>query len=453
VNLKGTIRALEDLIKRINRKLKRAEAAKKAIGVTKYESRGGFVMFSDATLGGLVVADDDAKQYRAGVEAIYVHVSGKAERISRYAVESAIQKAMLTAIDPAGNSTDKNFSRRLCAALDGLKRELTSRPVDWEVHFPIEGIAPNGLPRTFGNCEFYFGNDAYISSLLRRVDRIVVSLVEAESRDESRRDASETVRSLATGKTGVGVKVQAVDRDAALYLAKKVSRQTVDTLNFYANLGEGPPAEVLLFSEGRGPGVLYTFLFGEQPPAFQTPAERFGPYLKFSFHLPHLPGTGFERVSEMLAKAEKDRTAIEEKILSALRWAGRASVDPRREEAFLLFAISLESLLMKTEGDRAEITEKLALRGAHLVARNLQSRLTVYRDLKKLYGIRSKIVHSGSVDVGESQFNEIRHYGRLAVLTMLSSPMFRDMKTEEELANWFQQKLLEAHHRKGASPR
>jgi hypothetical protein len=43
----------------------------------------------------------------------------------------------------------------------------------------------------------------------------------------------------------------------------------------------------------------------------------------------------------------------------------------------------------------------------------------VYRDMKRLYGIRSKIVHSGSVDVGEDQLSEIRYYTRFALLTVL----------------------------------
>ena len=91
----------------------------------------------------------------------------------------------------------------------------------------------------------------------------------------------------------------------------------------------------------------------------------------------------------------------------AFQWAGKASVEPRKEEAFLLFAISLESLLMERDG-RLETTEKRALRGAHIIGGNAASPLTVCRDLKKLYGIRSKIVHSGSVEVGEDQLSESR---------------------------------------------
>jgi hypothetical protein len=449
VNLKDALRGLEALVTRINRKLKRAGRAGKASGVTKYGMTSDLILFSHADLGGLTLTNDDAKEYRKVVESIQAQVVGKVEHISRSAVESAIQKAILTGLDPAQKTAERNFTKRLASALIALRQTLTANVVAWEVHFPIEGIVKIGLPRTFGSCEFYFGDDNYLEALLQRVDRVIVSLVEPKWLEESRKDAAERTRELVKDKNGVNVKVYAVDSEAALALAKKIARQTVDILNFYANLGQGPPAEVLLFAEGRGPGVLYTLLFAEQPPAFQTPMERTGPHLRFSFDLPQLVGTGFERVSAILAKVEKDRTAIEDKLISALQWAGRASVDPRAEESFLLFAIALESLLMELEGeDRNEITEKLALRGAHLVARNLKSRLIVYRDLKRLYGVRSKIVHSGSIEVGETQLSEIRYYARLGLLTMLCSPSFSAMNSKEQLMNWLRRKLLDAHSRK-----
>jgi hypothetical protein len=66
----------------------------------------------------------------------------------------------------------------------------------------------------------------------------------------------------------------------------------------------------------------------------------------------------------------------------------------------------------------------------------------VYRDMKRLYRIRSKIVHSGSFDVGEDQLSEIRYYTRFPLLTMLRSPQVSELDTDAELTDWFRSQLL-----------
>lgn len=54
---------------------------------------------------------------------------------------------------------------------------------------------------------------------------------------------------------------------------------------------------------------------------------------------------GFDRISELLAKDTLSK--LEDRILKAVQWAGRARVEPRVEESFLLFAVALETLLIK----------------------------------------------------------------------------------------------------------
>jgi hypothetical protein len=158
-----------------------------------------------------------------------------------------------------------------------------------------------------------------------------------------------------------------------------------------------------------------------------------------SFGGPHLHQAGLARISEILEKQAPSK--FEDGVIKAFQWAGKASVEPRKEEAFLLFAISLESLLLR-KNDK-EITETLALRLAHLIS-GPKTRLIVYRDMKRLYEIRSGIVHSGSVDVGEDQLSEIRYYTRLALLTMLCDSRFSGITKHDDLVDWFRARLLDA---------
>ena len=134
LNLRDTIEKLAALIKRLKDEMSSAE------GVRVYGMNTDFVSFSEADLGGLILTDADAKEYRQCVDAIYALVAGKAEHISRSAVESFIQSTMLKAIDPVQAAVEKDFSKRLESALVALKEELKAKPRIWEVHFPVDGL-------------------------------------------------------------------------------------------------------------------------------------------------------------------------------------------------------------------------------------------------------------------------------------------------------------------------
>jgi hypothetical protein len=431
LNLRDAVKKLTALIKRLKGEMSSAD------GVRVYGINTDFVTFSEANLGDLILTDSDAKEYRQCVDAIYAQVAGKAEHISRSAVESFIQSAMLKAIDPIQAAVEKDFPKRLESALAALKEELKAKPSIWEIHFPVDGVLTDNLPLIFGRCHFYFGDPTEVSGLLERINRVIVSAVGDDSAQTVNQDVATRIRSLVSGKTWLATLVEAVDGEAARRAARKRVRQTADILNFYANLGGRAPSQVLLAEDPR-PGILNTFLFSEDPPAFQPPSERVGPIAQFSFAAPDLAQAGFERISNMLKS--RAPSEFEDRVIRAFQWAGKASVEPRKEEAFLLFTISLESLLLE-RNDKSEITETLALRAAHLISAP-STRLMVYRDMKRLYGIRSKIVHSGSVDVGEDQLSEIRYYTRFALLTLLCSSRYLTMTKDAELMDWFRARLL-----------
>ncbi len=124
----------------------------------------------------------------------------------------------------------------------------------------------------------------------------------------------------------------------------------------------------------------------------------------------------------------------------SIQWAGRAQVDPRPEEAFLLYAISLESLLLGSQPSQ-ELGYRLALRCAHLISPP-ERRQMVKDQLGELYRLRSKIVHSGRTLVPEADLTLLRGYCRNAIFRVLNDPIFRQLTSEEQLDEWFEQQAL-----------
>lgn len=322
---------LASLIRRIKVEMVEAEA----VGVRTYGIKDDFVSFQEEELGGLLLTNDDAKEYRRCVDETYEVAAGKAERISRSAVASLIHRTMLRALDVSRSAAEKDFSKRLAASLTELRQALEAKPAAWELHVPAD-LLPDKLPCGFGKCEFYLGDVESVHRLFQRIGR-PEALGEEESKSlEVSEFVKEAVDATIPGKVVISVSVHAVDATAAQILGQKLIRQTVDILSFFANLGGQARSQILLPEDSRR-GIAKAFLFSETGERHAASAL-VGPIAPFSFSGPHLNAAGLERTSGIL-KSETP-SEFELRLLAALQWAGKASVESRREEAFLLFAVS-----------------------------------------------------------------------------------------------------------------
>ena len=433
VDIRDETQTLADLITRIERDIK---AVKKSSGSpgTAHSIDSYMVSFSRDGMGGLFLTDEDAKEYRGCVDGIYAKVGRKTESISRAAIASFVQSAMLKSIDILSCSEETHFEKRLAAALVELRNDLKASPLTWEIHVPVDGLETEKLPCRFGGCTFYFGDDNAILTLSKRLNTIFGTVADAASQDEFWRRC----KNLLGGRTCVWLHVEAVDESAARSLARKVLRNTVDVLSFFANLG-GQPRSHLIYEDDARPGVLNTVIFSEELEIGSWPSERIGPVAPFSFAHSFLENAGFSKASQLLGKSK--RSEFEERIISALQWAGRASVENRNEEAFLLFAISLESLLMDRD-EKSEVTEILSVRASHVIGTNPSGKHKIYKEMKQMYRRRSQIVHRGSVEVEEDELNLIRYFARFAILTMLTSSRFSNIATDLDLIRYFRARML-----------
>lgn len=95
----------------------------------------------------------------------------------------------------------------------------------------------------------------------------------------------------------------------------------------------------------------------------------------------------------------------------ALGWMTKARVSADLATRFLFFFTSLEALLTSSEKD-APITDTISRSVATIIAEK-DKRYLVYQRLKKLYAIRSQLVHSESREVSDSQCEQLQYYVEL----------------------------------------
>jgi hypothetical protein len=64
----------------------------------------------------------------------------------------------------------------------------------------------------------------------------------------------------------------------------------------------------------------------------------------------------------------------------------------------------------------------------------------VEKELKRLYGVRSAVVHSGKDSVEEEDLNSLLQICRQVVLTLLNNPEFAQIANMTQLADYFRRR-------------
>jgi hypothetical protein len=258
---------------------------------------------------------------------------------------------------------------------------------------------------------------------------------------ESNRVLRERLRATIKGKTFAEIEVEAFDRDAAVSLAEKTLRGTIDGLNYFGEFFSDMQTRVFLPGDAA-PCRCITVISRKAEPgdnvfAFGTK----GSLGLFSFPSTDSPPKGveaFERVSTLLASS--NTSDLEDRILAALKMAGRASTDDRNDSAFLHACISLETLL--SNKDQGEITLTFSLRAVHLIFTDASMRTDWFTKMKKYYGLRSRLAHAGTADISDADVANIRLISRQAIFMMLVTEPFNRMTKADDLERWFEQQLL-----------
>jgi hypothetical protein len=151
-----------------------------------------------------------------------------------------------------------------------------------------------------------------------------------------------------------------------------------------------------------------------------------------------LKHTAGSRLSSMLASGPSE---VERRILSGYAFAGAACTDRHPERRFMMFAIALESVILG-KNTQSELAYQLGARVAHLIGKGLDGRQTVAATINNLYRRRSRIVHTGEYGVSRSEAALMWFYCMSALSMLLASPALVNFKLNNELEDWFSQRML-----------
>ena len=375
--------------------------------------------------GTLSLSSDQYRNYHAVLVKLTKQIA-PSEDISQSTVDSALQKAVFTALDMQG-LRDSNPDTRVRDAVKALREMASQEPSTFQCWTEVCGLDVKSLPASFGRVRFVFVNQYQ----LRRLCRTVSSKFFKRRLSKDKR-----VRGRCFGV----VACEARDSVAARYLAEREVRATVECINFFSDLT--PYNDSWLFLPGEQATTATRAIAIEEQGRYGFFSSSVGPFGGYNVRgLKHTLGIGgaVRRVHNLLRLHPRDD--VQETLVTSVRWAGRATIARAHEESFLLYAIALECALLPKTGE-GELSHRLSQRVAKLVGRTVASRLKYQNRMRDLYRIRSRIVHSGHYAVEEGQLWQMRDIAKGIILKLISDARVARIRKTDDLEQWYERQVL-----------
>lgn len=170
---------------------------------------------------------------------------------------------------------------------------------------------------------------------------------------------------------------------------------------------------------------------------------------------------GFKIIHKILKK--KTPSEFEERLLAAISWFGTAfsigGITARKRrilggrrvlirkkleyfsanDRFLKLMISLESLFIF---GRELVRSNIAERVAFTLAKSYGRRADIAKYMKKLYDIRSDIVHRGGAEVKKSDLDSLAIITQEAIIGWVLKGSRLKMKRKNDMFNWFEKQKI-----------
>jgi hypothetical protein len=130
----------------------------------------------------------------------------------------------------------------------------------------------------------------------------------------------------------------------------------------------------------------------------------------------------FNNHKNLFTLLDEPKTALQDKIFKSTMWLGKSLRNENIGDAFLQISIALECLLTRQEKNsfiNPSITYSLSETLAFLVGNTKEERLSIFKDIKKLYSLRSAIVHSGKSNIEIKDYYNFFNFVRQGIYVIL----------------------------------
>jgi|GEM_PF-5040758 len=331
--------------------------------------------------------------------------------------------------------------------LEKLIGNITGRIRNWIYIKPLEGRwLDNGITLSLGNTSL-LNKDA---EELKHLQENYIDFVKKSEAIQDNLKSDWITYISAPFKfegefTYITAAVMAADPDFAIESGKLEAQRFLSTICLFQYLVLPDPNQIFIGMPSLSSLSSYPPAIALAPidnnPAFSLEAPKHYDF-NFKFNksaLEDMRMFGWERLEAIWAK---DKHSEWEKILlNSAVWLGAGIADSDYATAFVRFTTVLEMLVCDKEITES-ITNKFAERTAFVLSEKSEKREYIWRKLKDLYSIRSKMLHSGSYDIEKDNLEAIRFYAIDCYQRLLKWP--DEMRKKEEIISWCNKKKFES---------
>jgi hypothetical protein len=299
------------------------------------------------------------------------------------------------------------------ADADVFKQKICDLPLQrYRVLRPIYGVdvAPDSTPIELGDFKIDFGQKLLVSD----VDSALLNpALKPEQQGQLFIQCS-----VAARETGLASKLA----DGLFYRFELIFRFLIGRRTDWVEVGiinqkDAKIRDQFICSEHGGPvrhgsswhGAMQSFLWKD--PRFP------------------LPTPPLIRLFELITRSNND---LEKHIIRCAEWTGQALGEPNEAAALVKAAIALEVLFSANEKG--------------VITPSSTSPLEIEREVKRLYGVRSSVVHSGKDSVDPKDLDAFIRICRRVVIHLLSEDEFRQIDSVAKLSEHFRVKKYAALH-------
>lgn len=228
----------------------------------------------------------------------------------------------------------------------------------------------------------------------------------------------------------LGIKLKACDQNKAIQLAINDCQKFDFILNF------------IYSSEHRSGGVMYynstkdhnfIILCSDKT---QTGSSSFNNSYNQTIYIDQNPfiSKNESKIWNLLIKTQL--TDLENRILDAIIWFGKATTDPSPSQALTLYTFAIERILRIEEKGiiSPSIAYQISENMAFILGTNVEERKKIQKDIKKLYQNRSEIVHGSHKEQNYIDLQKAKNYSNKLIHILLNEEPYCQFRQIKELS-------------------
>ena len=351
--------------------------------------------------------------------------------------EKYIKKVLHTIIARVIQSTEKQKDAK--NLLKNLINDLVNYNQEWIVLVPLSGLVMQLDSIQLGKVILYTITKEKEEELLAKIEAIILS---TSYTDEEKQHIIQMQREyfLRGIQSNVCAEFRVIaEPERARERAEEETRRVLDILRYSmpSLYPDNYKVSVSLMGEITCTSRWIPIISSDSK-SFNWNSQVVGPLVPFELrdgNIKQMKSIGAFKLSDILAKPEKQLTDFEKTLLRTLHWFSSSLTQYEIENQLLNMITCLETLL--TPRDSNPIGTAIAEGVAFLITTGVENRKILKRRVHKKYKLRSAVSHGGRKEIFESDVKELRKITRTLIKTMIKRK--DEFKSQEELLNWIEE--------------